>query len=107
MKKCDAAKKLRMILYEKVDPEELSYKFERVLDLCGCEDYEINIIENEGDLIVDVPSCIQYIKIKGRIYEVIPLGSPIKNHLGRTYYDKEKRKYVKESPSKEWKGRRV
>jgi hypothetical protein len=109
MKKCDVAKKLRMILYEKVDPNELSYKFERVLDLCGCEDYNIEIMEDLKVIIVDVPRCIQYIKVKrtGKIYEVIPIDSPIQNHLGRTYYDKEKRKYVKESASEEWKRCRV
>ena len=109
MKKCDVAKKLRMELYGTVDPDELSYKFERVLDLCGCEDYDIHIVDEKDVIIVDVPPCIQYIKVKrtSRIYEVIPCGSPLKNYLGRTYYDKEKREFVKEGPSEEWKRRRV
>jgi len=101
----DYAKELRMILYQNNDSDELTENFERVLTLCDCK-VDINVIENDEAIIVDVIPCIQYIKMKKapfKIFEVIPLGSPLKKHLGRRYYDKEKRKLVEEGPSEEWK----
>lgn len=100
MNKKDLPKHLRMLLYGKVDSDELTQEFERVLELCGCEDYDVNIVENETVIIVDVSPCIQYIKTKGangRIYEMIPLDSPLHEFCRRVYYDKKRRNYVQES----------
>jgi hypothetical protein len=104
MKKCDVAKKLRKILYEKDSSNDLIDEFKTILDLCGCEDYDIIIIEKKDAIIIEIPHCIQYIKnlSLNRIYEVIPEDSPIKKYLGKSYYDKKERKYVEKEPSKEW-----
>jgi hypothetical protein len=82
MNKKDLPKKLRMLLYGNVDSNELSQQFERLLDLCGCEYCDIEIVESETMILVDIPDCIQYIKVKkpkNRIYEVIPKDSPLRS----------------------------
>jgi hypothetical protein len=100
MHKKDLPKHLRMLLYGKVDSDELTQKFERVLDLCGCECYDVTVMEDDKVIIVDISPCIQYIKKKGpgnKIYEVIPLDSPLQEFSKRWYYDKSNKTHAKET----------
>lgn len=84
----ETAKKLRMLLYGKQDCEELCDDFEKTLRLCGCDEFQVTVVENSKVLMVDAYPCIQYIKEKrpgNKIYEMIPKGSPLeKTHGKRT-----------------------
>jgi len=82
MNKKHLPKNLRMLLYGKVNSDELTKEFERLLDLCGCEYCDIEIVETEKMILIDIPECIQYIKLKkpmNRIYESIPKNSPLRS----------------------------
>lgn len=79
----DLPKKLRMLLYGKVNSDGLTQQFERVLELCGCEYGDVQIVENDDVILVDIPNCIQYVKTKGpgsRLYESIPPDSLLRRN---------------------------
>ena len=89
------AHELRMILFRKCDCDELTTEFERVLELCGCE-YKVNMIENDNAIIIDIPNCIQFIRLKGmkgktcKVYESIPEGSPLEKYKEKRTWQKKK-----------------
>ena len=88
----DLAYNLRMVLFNKHNYDELTMNFERVLKMYEC-DYEVNIIEDHKSIIIDIFPYIQFIKRKGKVckvYELIPVDSPLSKYKEKTQWQKKK-----------------
>ena len=83
---------LRSILFNEYDCNELTMNFERVLNMYEC-DYEVAIIEDKKTIIVDIMPYIQFIKRKNKtckVYELIPVDSPLMKYKEKTQWQKKK-----------------